>query len=556
MIKNYFSKFLFTFLLISTFTFGQVNLIVNTSVGNATTQARVPNGSSGHSFMRGSSLILASELTEIPLGTTLNSFGFVTTIGANIGVAGTINVYMINSADATFTRGLNWATIISGMTQVYTGSYTVPATATNIDLTLTTPFVYTGGSVYVAYDFVRTGTAATTAATYSANNTGLVNGCVSAASATVAPTTLAATSFRPIVRLGFPNPNSNDMAVEGISSLGNVATTLGLSVPISAVVRNKSNTTLNNIIVSAGITGSNTFNDSQNIATLAPGAATTVNFANWTPSGLGANVIQISVPTDQVNTNNTFNFNTATTCYTLGAAQSNSTYTNSIGFNTGGGIISTPIQNSVASTVSSVNIAISSGTTNVGNNVFGVLLDNTGTILAQSPNLTIANGDLNTIKTFTFPTPIALAANQLVHIGLGQTANATTGYFPIGSYNNANLSTVYNTSAITGGTLTVVATNLGQMGIEANYTGSCILSANSFSLSGVKIYPNPAKDVLNIQSENEELTKVSITDLNGRVVKEVNNNLSQISLRNLAKGIYMVTIESATAKKVEKLIVE
>ncbi len=82
------------------------------------------------------------------------------------------------------------------------------------------------------------------------------------------------------------------------------------------------------------------------------------------------------------------------------------------------------------------------------------------------------------------------------------------------------------------------------------------LSADSFTLTGVKVYPNPAKDILNIQSDIEVLTKVSITDLNGRVVKEVSNNLSQISLSGLAKGIYMVTIESATAKKVEKLIVE
>ncbi len=85
---------------------------------------------------------------------------------------------------------------------------------------------------------------------------------------------------------------------------------------------------------------------------------------------------------------------------------------------------------------------------------------------------------------------------------------------------------------------------------------SQVLSSDSFTLNGVKIYPNPATNVLNIQSDIETLTKVSITDLNGRVVKEVSNNLSQISLGNLAKGIYMVTIESATAKKVEKLIVE
>lgn len=83
-----------------------------------------------------------------------------------------------------------------------------------------------------------------------------------------------------------------------------------------------------------------------------------------------------------------------------------------------------------------------------------------------------------------------------------------------------------------------------------------VLSTDSFSLKGVTMYPNPASDFLNIQSETEELTKVSITDLNGRIVKDVTNNFSQISLENLAKGIYMVTIESATAKKVEKLIIE
>lgn len=82
------------------------------------------------------------------------------------------------------------------------------------------------------------------------------------------------------------------------------------------------------------------------------------------------------------------------------------------------------------------------------------------------------------------------------------------------------------------------------------------LSSNTFELAGVRVYPNPAKSFLNIQSDIEALTRVSIADLNGRVVKEVTNNLSQISLGNFAKGMYMVTIESATAKKVEKLIIE
>ena len=34
------------------------------------------------------------------------------------------------------------------------------------------------------------------------------------------------------------------------------------------------------------------------VTSLAPGASTTVNFANWTPTALGANVPSVSVPSD------------------------------------------------------------------------------------------------------------------------------------------------------------------------------------------------------------------------------------------------------------------
>lgn len=544
---------LIVLLIIFTFgtTFGQATFIVNGPVSDgATTANRAPNGSSGHSFMRASELVLTSELTSIPSGTSINLFGLVTASGANVAVAGTLTVYMKNSTDATFTLGTNWATIISGMTQVYSGSYTVPTSATNIDLTLSTPFTYTGGSVYVAYDFVRSGTAATTSANYSANSTGLTGGCVSAASATAAPTTLAATNFRPVLRFGFANPFSNDVAVEGVNSLGNVATTLGLPVPISAIVTNKSNTALTNINVNASITGVNTYSNSQIIPSLASGASTTVSFANWTPSALGANVLNINVPADQNNTNNSFNFNTTTGCYTLGAAQNPVTYTTAVGFNTASGIICTPIQNSVASTITGVNIAISSNTASVGNNVSGVLLDNAGALLAQSPNLLIANGDLNTIKTFTFSTPVSVAANQLVHIGLAQTANATTGYYPVGSYVNNNLSTVYKTCAVTGGVLTVLATNLGQMGMEANFSGSCSLGVDDVEFINNKlvVYPNPANNNLKIKLDViSDNLNFEVYNTLGQVVlpsqKLVNNDFD-LNVSSLTKGVYFLKVSN------------
>ncbi|RXR19101.1 T9SS type A sorting domain-containing protein [Flavobacterium amnicola] len=540
---------LFVFAILAVqFAFGQVNNVVSAPIGTTTTQVRAPNGLSTYAFLRASSIVLASELTSIPAATSLNSFGLITTAGSDVPVTGTLTVYMQNSADVTFTKGTSWATIITGMTQVYSGSYTIPASATNIDLTLTTPFTYTGGSVYVAYDFSSAGPYSTTPATYSANNS-LAGGCVSANSATVAPTTLGSTAFRPAMRFGFPNPYSNDVSVETINTLGNVATTLGLPVPVSALIRNKSNTTLTNINVSANMTGANSYADSQNIASLAAGASTTVNFANWTPTALGANVLSVTVPADQLGSNNAFNFNIAATCFTSGAAQNPVTYSGSVGFNTGSGIIATPIQNSVASSISGANVAISLPVQSVGNNVFGVLLNNAGAILAQSPNLTIANGDLGTIKTFTFPTPVSVAANQLVYVGLGQSANATTGYFPVGAYPNPNLTTPYYTTAITGGALALVATNLGQLGIEANFSGSCSLSIDEVAFRDkLIIYPNPANNILNIKFGSfRDSVNLEVYNTLGQIVlpaQKVFNDTYELNVSSLNKGVYFLKVSN------------
>ncbi len=544
-------------ILLSAFTFGQINIVQNAPPNITTTGLRGPNGTLARSFLRVSSIVQTSELSLIPSGTSIDTFGFVSNSGANVQVAGNITVYMINSTDANFSRGTDWATIIAGMTQVYSGAYTVPNTATNIDLTLTTPFVYTGGSVYVAFDFNRTGTAATTGAGYGANSA-LVGGCVSQVNQTAAPTTLVANDFRPSIRFGFVNPNSNDMSIEAISSLGNVATAIGLPTPISAVVTNKSNTTLTNVVVSAGVSGSNSYSNSQTIPTLAAGAATTVNFADWTPTALGTNVINVSVPADQVNSNNSINFNSTTTCFTSGTGQSGVSYAGGVGFNTGTGIISTPILNSVATTIVGVNLAISSDAASVGKTVFGVLLDNAGVILAQSPNTVLAAGDSNTIKAFTFPTAIAVAANQQVHVGLGQVVNAV-GFFPIGAYTNPNLTTLYNTCAITGGPLTALAVNLGQLGIEVVFSGTCTLSTNSINNIDNKIsfYPNPVENILSIDSENININSITITDLNGRVIKNnIFDNVSdiKINLSDLSSGIYMMNINSSEGSVIKKIM--
>jgi hypothetical protein len=65
-------------------------------------------------------------------------------------------------------------------------------------------------------------------------------------------------------------------------------------------------------------------------------------------------------------------------------------------------------------------------------------------------------------------------------------------------------------------------------------------------------YPNPVKDVLNVKgSSNADIT---IRNIEGRVVKSV-TNASQVSVSDLANGIYSVTIKSGKEVSTQKVVV-
>lgn len=59
----------------------------------------------------------------------------------------------------------------------------------------------------------------------------------------------------------------------------------------------------------------------------------------------------------------------------------------------------------------------------------------------------------------------------------------------------------------------------------------------------VKIYPNPVKDVFTI-SGNDEILSITIFDLNGRMVKQVNENMDRIDISTLTSGMYFVQIKN------------
>ena len=84
-----------------------------------------------------------------------------------------------------------------------------------------------------------------------------------------------------------------------------------------------------------------------------------------------------------------------------------------------------------------------------------------------------------------------------------------------------------------------------------------MLSAGSFSIKNLKLYPNPVKDILNLSLDNE-ITTVSINNLLGQEVftRTVNNNEISIDITGLAAGTYMVKVISNNEVRTIKIIKE
>ena len=83
------------------------------------------------------------------------------------------------------------------------------------------------------------------------------------------------------------------------------------------------------------------------------------------------------------------------------------------------------------------------------------------------------------------------------------------------------------------------------------------LNTSSFDKASISVYPNPASDELFIKNENNiELSSVKITDLTGKTVLNQSSQLSSITISNLSKGMYFVTVETKIGNTVTSKIIK
>ena len=161
-------------------------------------------------------------------------------------------------------------------------------------------------------------------------------------------------------------------------------------------------------------------------------------------------------------------------------------------------------------------------------------LDNAGTLGNYSLNLAA--------------TPVVLTANQWVRIGMS--FNKTTGEV---SWKGPGFYGTYPGAAagsdpdeidyiMSAGTSNAVAytSKFDNLVSWANNVENLLGSSDfeSSNLDLVTLYPNPTTSVLNItNSNNFDIKNISVTDINGRVVKNQAGALTQINVSDLNDGV-------------------
>ncbi|WP_199118262.1 T9SS type A sorting domain-containing protein [Pedobacter sp. ASV28] len=319
--KHFFKKGLLTFGLLFAFCIANAQSLVwkNSVTGTSTSaNGRAPQAS--HRYTRTVYLVAAGELSAggIDAGKVLKAIGFNYNAASTTAAVGTLKIYLQNTADVSYSKGTSWATAISTMTKVSDAAATIPTAATaNFVFENGNTFTYTGGAMYVAFEWLNLegtlGSSKTAYCNSSTTNTGAVDGLYSAfsTSGTTPSDNISSNNFRPATRFAYELLN-NDAKVSNIYAMSTAPVNEGKQ-NISARITNEGINPIYNLNVTLTISGANSFINTKTISLpvetpIESGAGYNINFDEFIPVNQGHNTITVTINgTDDDNSNNTEN---------------------------------------------------------------------------------------------------------------------------------------------------------------------------------------------------------------------------------------------------------
>ena len=76
------------------------------------------------------------------------------------------------------------------------------------------------------------------------------------------------------------------------------------------------------------------------------------------------------------------------------------------------------------------------------------------------------------------------------------------------------------------------------------------------TISGIRIYPNPANDLLTVEMDKPEWGSIEITSINGQLLysTRMKGSILQIDLSSFQKGVYFITVRSRDQVWTEKVV--
>jgi hypothetical protein len=177
-----------------------------------------------------------------------------------------------------------------------------------------------------------------------------------------------------------------------------------------------------------------------------------------------------------------------------------------------------------------------------------------GTLLYSQDGMKPAySGNLNTFTRYHLEQPVAVngtfyigwtnTQEYLLNIGMDLNRNSS-------SRNFYNLGQGWENSSFPASLMMRPVVSRNQLVNRAYVNGS-----DSWM---VKIYPNPASDLLNIKPTRQEEAGLqgSITDLNGRIIRTFTlHEMITLNLEMLPPGFYFIVFEGRMSKEVHKLVI-
>jgi len=254
--------------------------------------------------------------------------------------------------------------------------------------------------------------------------------------------------------LRFLSELKEDLYVKEIYSFGENSIYHGNPQEVSAVIINNGKEDVNNIEVELEITLSNEYKDTLVIPTLIAGDTAIVTFEGINLTNIGRNDIRINLPDDDFVGNNTKKIVQQTTNYIINYS-SDETPTSGWGYNYPyEGIFAVKYFISGKAKIEKVNVHIFNYSENVGQEVYAVLMDGNGTIVAQSESYTLQNYDLGKYFSFSIADSPTFDDETVIAGLVATKSNSGSAYYPMSVQNESpsRLDAYFN-SSINGGTL-------------------------------------------------------------------------------------------------------